>query len=137
MKVKVLFEDKYQVVGVMAGDECPSEDFICSNEANTLKLRQGLMEMLRYVASNGLSTMPHGWSHEGSKADGIYEFRKGTLRLFYFKGVGNQIAVCTAGALKKGRKADKKTVAKAATSRSAYFSAIETKTCEVIGDEDE
>lgn len=137
LKVKVLAAGKFQVVAAMAGNECPSEKFILQGQANTLAMRQGLMIILQYVATNGLSTLPYGWSHEASKEDGIFEFIKGDLRLFYFKGVGNQIAVCTSGALKKQSKADKKSVNKAAKFKDEYFAAIDNDTCEVINDENE
>lgn len=132
LKIKVLYEDTYQVVGVMTGDECPADDFISNDDANTISMRQGLSKMLEFVAENGLTKMPSVWSHEANKKAGSYQFIKGSLRLFYFKGEGNQIAVCTTGALKKGQKADKNAINRAVAAKVAYFEAINTGTCEVI-----
>lgn len=123
---------RFRVVGVMDGDECPAEDFLLSGEASTRASRIGLIQMIQYVATDGLQGTPAGWWHEASKADGVYEFRKGDLRLFFFKGVGGEIAVCTCGVVKKGSKADKAAVSKAARLRQEYMAAIQNNSYEVI-----
>ena len=72
---------------------------------------------------------------EVSKKEKIYEFRKGDLRLFFFHGEGNCIAVCCSGVIKKGQKADISAVTKAARLRSEYMSAVANQTIEVIKDD--
>lgn len=136
MRLKLLFEDNFQIVAVMDGDECPADKFINNGEDNQ-KARLGLQEMLGHVAEKGLAEVPSGWFHEANKKERIYEFIKGDLRLFFFKGEGKQIAICTSGVRKKGQKADKAAVAKAADSRKTYIAAIAANTIEVIHDEDE
>ncbi|MDH6185505.1 hypothetical protein [Polaromonas sp. CG_23.6] len=136
MRVKLLFEDLFQIVAVMDGNDCPADAFINDGEDN-LKARVGLQYMLGHVAQRGLADIPSGWVHEANKNEKIYEFIKGDLRLFFFKGERNQIAVCTAGVLKKGQKADKAAVAKAAIFRKTYIAAAAANTIEVIHDEDE
>lgn len=135
MKLKVLAEDAFQVVGVMAGDKCPAEDFITQGEATTYASRQGLLEMIAHVAEFGLQSAPRSWTHEANKKDQIFEFIKGPLRLLFFKGEGNQIAVCTTGTRKSGAKADKAAVKKAALLRGEYLKSMAEKTCEVVEDE--
>lgn len=93
--------------------------------------------MLEYVATNGLQVMPVAWSHEADKANGIYEFIKGPLRLFYFKGLNGEIAVCTSGVRKSGQKADKAAVAHAIDLKKKYMTAVKHNTYEVAKDEDE
>lgn len=137
MKVKILFEDAYRVVGVMEGDQCASVDFLTQGESSTSAYRSGLANMLEYVATNGLQVMPVAWSHEVDKANGIYEFIKGPLRLFYFKGLNGEIAVCTSGVRKSGQKADKAAVAHAIALKKQYMSAVKNNTYEVAEDEDE
>jgi hypothetical protein len=137
LKVKSLFADEYRVVAVMDGDDCPAEDFMLEGEETTRAARAGLLEILNYVAANGLHKCPSGWYHEANKKDGIYEFIKHPLRLFFFKGEGKDIAVCTTGIRKQGQKADKSSVKKAATWRKAYFEAINSANLEVIEDEDQ
>lgn len=136
MKAKLLFEDTYRIVGVMEGDRCPADDFLMQGEKSTEANRIGLNTMLAYVASNGLQNMSHAWSHEVDKENGIFEFIKGPLRLLYFKGVNDDIAVCTVGVRKKTQKVDKAAVAQAVEMKKAYLKAVHNKTYEVVEDED-
>ncbi|WP_138514571.1 type II toxin-antitoxin system RelE/ParE family toxin [Rhodoferax bucti] len=137
MKIKILAEDAYQVVGVMDGDLCPAENFLLHGDASTAAARGSLLEMIGYVAEHGLHGAPSAWFHEANKAEKIYEFIKGPLRLFFFKGEGNQVAICTTGVRKSGQKADKSSVSRAAKLRTTYFEARANNTCEVIDDEAE
>ena len=59
------------------------------------------------------------------------------LRLFFFKGDGRDIAVCTTGTIKSGRKADKQAVKKADGLRRNYFNALKNQSLEVVEDEAE
>lgn len=137
MRVKSLFSDSFQIVAVVDGNECPAESFLLTGEKETSSARLGLAEMLEFVASNGLESVPAKWWHEANKREKIYEFSKGPLRLFFFKGYGNQIAVCAAGTRKTTQKADKQKVAQAAKWRRDYFSAVESGTLVVEVDQDE
>lgn len=137
MRSKVLTADRFRVVGVMEGDQCPAEDFLTEGEQATAASRAGLLHMLQHVAENGLHGSPSAWYHEANKKWGIYEFKKGDLRLFFFKGENGDIAVCTSGVLKKGQKADKAAVTRAHEWRVAYQQAINDQTYEVIEDEDQ
>lgn len=137
MRSKVLASAKFRVVGIMEGDKCPAEDFLTVGEKTTEASRVGLYLMLEYVAQNGLQSCPSSWYHEANKNWGIYEFIKGDLRLFFFKGEDGDIAVCTSGVLKKGQKADKSAVRRAHEWRTEYAQAVKRKTYEVIRDEDE
>jgi len=137
MRVKVLAKAIFEVVAFMDGDDCPAEKFLFEGEATTEASRTGLLEMLQYVAENGFQKVPSSWTHEANKKDGIYEFIKGSLRLFYFKGKEGQIAVCVSGAMKKGQKADKAAVKQAITVKAEYLKAVKNNTCEVIEDDTE
>ncbi len=137
MRAKVLAQAKFRVVGIMEGDTCPSETFLSVGEEASQASRAGLARMLAHVAQHGLQGCPGNWYHEANKQWGIYEFIKGHLRLFFFKGENGDIAVCTSGLLKKGQKADKSAVKRAHEWRTAYAQALRDKTYEVIEDEDE
>ncbi|MES2611500.1 MAG: hypothetical protein V4679_14735 [Pseudomonadota bacterium] len=78
---------------------------------------------------------PAAWHHEASKKDKVYEFIKGPLRLFFFKGSNGQIAVCTSGVRKNGAKADKGSVKAAATLRDDYETAVKLDTLEIINED--
>ncbi len=120
----------------MDGDECPAEQFLITGESATKASRIGLFSMLQFVAERGLHAAPAAWHHEVNKEQGIYEFKKGDLRLFFFKGSEGTIAVCTTGILKKGQKVDAASVSKAARLKSEYEVAIRKNTYEVVDDED-
>lgn len=90
------------------------------------------MTILVHVANNGLQGVPRNWTHEVSKQAGIYEFIKGDLRLYFFKGSNGDIAVCTTGLLKKRQKADKASIAQALEWRQIYERAVRDGTYEVI-----
>jgi len=131
LKVKILEESSYKVVAVMDGDLCPAEDFLKNGEKSTYASRIGLERFLEHIAANGLQKMPAAWSHEVDKPNGIYEISKGRLRLFYFRGHGEQIVVCTDGIMKKGPKVDKQSVARAVDYKNQYFQAVRNKQIEV------
>jgi hypothetical protein len=137
LKLKVLAEGEYEIVAVMDGDACPAEAFLTEGPSDTYATRAGLVEMLKEVAQSGFHGVPGKWCHEANKKEQVYEFIKGPLRLFYFKGSGKQIAVCTGGARKKGNKADAGAVAFAAGMRKAYFKAVKENTLEIVSDEED
>lgn len=116
----------------MDGDLCPAIDFLVCGEATTESSRNGLIEMLDAVSAMGLQGVPSAWWHEANKQLGIYEFVKGRLRLFFFKGASGQIAVCTTGVMKSGQKADKASVKKATEFRDLYFAAHAANTLKVV-----
>lgn len=135
MRVRVLAQAKFRVVAVMDGDCCPALDFIEMRDATTAKSRAGFVAQIGYVAANGLAEMPSNWSHEANKEHGIFELIKGQVRLFYFKGSNGDIAVCTSGVVKSGRKADPAAVAKAIEYKKSYLKA--NGNIEYLGDEDD
>lgn len=137
MRLKPLYRDRYAVVAVMIGGCCPTEDFLNEGELSTQAARDGLSEMLKHVAELGLDGVPSQWVHEASKDDKIYEFIKGPLRLFFFKGANGQIAVCTCGVRKSGRKADKASVRSSARLRSQYFEAYNNRTLSLVEDDED
>lgn len=137
MKVKILFEAQFKIVATMDGEECPAERFLLEGEEATEGSRTGMVQILEFLAENGLGKASHAWMHEASKKEEIYEFIKGPLRLFFFKGSDGQIAVCTEGVRKKGKKANKLAVARAAAWRVDYESAVKEQTLEIIEDEED
>lgn len=135
MQVKVLESKRFRILAVMDGDECPTETFLLEGDPNTKIWRMGMVRILEHVADQGLSNLPHEWCHEADKELGIYEFRKGKLRLFFFKGSGNDIAVCTSGVRKQAQKADKGSVEWASKRKSEYLAAVIAETLEVVEDD--
>ena len=134
MKIKVLYSEKYKVLGVMDGRACPSEDFLNDGEDDTYASRQGLKIFLEKVAESGLDGCPSAWFKVANKAEGIYEFKKGRLRLFFFRGQGNSIAICTTGNVKKTQKADRSSINAAIEYRKEYKTALKDNTLEMVED---
>lgn len=132
MKIQALFTDAYQIVAVLDGDDCPAQDFLTNRGADQEANSTGLLEMMGHISKSGFRNTPSKWTHEANKNNGIYELIKGRLRLFYFHGKGNQIIVCTGGAVKNGKKANPQEVAKAIKYKEDYFKAIEGNTLELI-----
>lgn len=119
----------------MDGDECPVENFLLYGENSTEGVRVGLVKMLEEVAEKGLQKVPQAWFHEANKKLDIYEFIKGPLRLFFFKGKNGQIAVCTTGVRKTGSKADSAAVKKAAKWRDDYCEALRNNTLVMVNED--
>lgn len=132
MKIKPLISKNFLVAAIMDGEECPSEVFITQSEAAYKSSREGLAVLLERIADSGLAQLPSHLAHEVDKERKIYELIKGDLRLFYFKGKGNTIIVCTSGTIKKSKKVDKHQVNAAAKWRDAYLVAESNNTLEII-----
>lgn len=122
----------YRVVGAMDGDHCPAEAFLAEGPAQYFVARRGLSRWLEEVAKGGLEQLPAAASHEVNKRERIYEFIKGDLRLFYFKGKNGDVAVCCGGVVKKGQKADAQSVARAIRWKKAYEQAVKDGSYELI-----
>ena len=121
------------MAAILYGDSCPAEQFLSKGEAATEASRNGLLEFLKHVSKSGWD-VPSAWYHEVNKEHHIFEFTKGPLRLFFFRGAGTQIVVCTVGGRKKGRKVDQSFVRLSIQWRQRYFAAVENQTLVVIND---
>ncbi len=135
MRVKILAQNRFQIVAIMKGKACPVEDFISFGEFTTKANRVGLLNMLEDTAKVGLDNIPAAWTHEANKKEKIYEFIKGRLRLYFFKGHEEEIVVCTSGQLKKTDKANKAVIEEAARYRKEYFEALNKDTLQVMKNE--
>lgn len=132
MRLKELAVGAYQVLGVMDGETCPAEEFLLCGEESTRSSREGLLLFLKHVSENGIHNVPAAWTREVDKRNKIFEFKKGDLRLFFFKGENGQITVCTSGVLKKSQKVDKAAVTHAVKLKDQYMTKINRGEIEVI-----
>lgn len=137
MKLKVLFSEKFKVVGVIHKGICIAEEFMLNGEDATKASRLGLLKFLKIVSEVGLEDVPSSWFHEVNKNEGIYEFSKGRLRLFFFKGSDGCIAICTTGLMKKTQKVDSKSVDFAIQYKKEYEEAFTNKLIEWVEVENE
>ena len=136
MKLKVLTRSRYIVAAVMDGDECPAEVFITEGEASTSANREGLWSLLERVAMHGLESLPSSLFHEADKQRKVYEFVKGRLRLFCFKGSEDIVVICVDGTLKDSKKANPRKVSQASVYREEFFVAVEGNTLTLVEDDE-
>lgn len=120
MRLKILKKGRYTIAAVMEGEGCPTEDFITQGEAAYQASRMGLANLLERLAADGFDGLTSSMTHEVNKKSKISELIKGDLRLFYFKGRGNVLVVCTCGLLKKSQKADRNAVEKSIRWQEKY-----------------
>ena len=132
MELKLLAKDKYRVTAVTANGKCPTEDFLLNLDATYRASSEGLFELLDRISQNGLDDISSALCHEVDKNEKIFEFIKGKLRLFFFKGNGDLLVVCTTGLVKKTPKVDKKAVAKAITCKNQYLNAVKQNTLVIL-----
>ena len=91
-------------------------------------------EILNRVSANGLEPLPDSLSHLVDKKEKIYEFIKGNLRLFYFRGQDNLLIICTSVTIKKTQKVDKKQVDLAIRRKLEYLQSVKDGTIVLIED---
>lgn len=121
LEVTVLADGVFKVIGMMQGGTCPAEDFLANGEKSTRANRAALLDILDFVSDNGVEKLSSKQSHQVNKDEGIYEFIKGSLRLFYFKGKNGHLVVCTEGILKKTQKVDPAAVSRAIAMKATYM----------------
>jgi hypothetical protein len=131
LKLKPLANDKYSVLAVIENGACPVLQFLMSGQASTKASRLGIVKLLELASQQGLDAIPTACIHEVSKSQKIYEFIKGDLRVFFFKGKNGQIAICCGSDVKKQQRANKTEVERAAKFRDEYFRALENHTLEI------
>ena len=75
--------------------------------------------LFKRFATGGRLALTAELFHEASKQEGIWQFRKGRIRVFCFLDGAN--LVLTHAAIKKSQKADKRQVAEATRRRNEYI----------------
>lgn len=79
-----------------------------------------MLALFDRVAEHGPQNLPDEISHQVS--EGIFEFIRGRLRVFWFYDDG-RLVVCTHGLLKKTQKTPQADIEEAKKARDAYFAA--------------
>jgi hypothetical protein len=121
-------ESQFSIVGVVRNGVCEAEQFLTEGENSEKSFRDGLRLKLQRISEYGFQNLPDTWSRLADRKNDIWELRHGALRLFYFKGIKGQIAVCVCGGRKKSRKADRQAVAKTNQTRLEYWDAVKSGT---------
>lgn len=142
MKFKVLAAGKGCRVVARADDDATPEYVECGLEREFFEYRQAggsiakdvdrMAAVFDFIAKEGRARSTRLF-HEADKAEGIYEFTKGDLRVYFsFVPYQGQLCVCSHAIRKKGNKAksaDKKAAARLA---AAFRQAIADGSVELI-----
>lgn len=121
MNLQPLFESQYRVMAIVVGGSCPVDDFLSDLSDTTQLARMAISSWLESIAETGLHAAPVAWYKVANRENGIYEFKKGDIRVFFFKGKSNEVVVCTCGVVKKGQKADPQAVQASIRAKNKYF----------------
>jgi Phage derived protein Gp49-like (DUF891) len=136
LELVVIETDKYTVAAVLKNGNCEVTEFLEELEETYHASVDGLYALIGLVSKTGLQDVSTKLSHCVNEEEKIYEFIKGKLRLFYFKGKGDLLVVCTSGIIKKTQKVDEKQVARAVALKKQYLQAVKDSTL-VLKDNDE
>lgn len=132
MKVTIIKKGRYIVAA--AGDQdgqIPVLDFLHDVAADMKSSAVGMEVLFNVYAKDGKNGLPSAVYHEANKSEGIWEFIKGRLRIYYFVDDGALI-VLTHGSIKKTQKADKGEVSRAVRLKAQYMKAKENGTLETL-----
>ncbi len=123
MKLVVLERGQNRVVAVMEGDTgyetCPVLDFLRNQPANRQGTAKGFSALFKRYAMGGRAALTVELFHEADKTEGIWEFIKGSLRVFCFMDGGNMV-ILSHGNQKKRSTANPHDVARAIELRRRY-----------------
>lgn len=134
MELTIIVSDKYSVAAASKNSVCKVTDFLRELEDAYQASAEGLFDVMKRVSMDGLDQLPHSLSHFVDKKEKIYEFIKGDLRLFYFKGYDNLLVICTSVVIKKTQKVDKKQVDLAVRLKLEYLQSVKDGTIVLIED---
>jgi len=136
LELKELAADKYRILAIVNRGSCDVENALHEGDPATEETRISLIQQLMTISENGLHNVPDIWIKCVDKPNGIFEIRKGVLRLFFFKGAGDIILVCTSIARKTTQKVAQREVAKAIRIKRQFELAIRRDTLNIIKGED-
>jgi Phage derived protein Gp49-like (DUF891) len=134
LELVVIEADKYTVAAVLKNGNCEVTEFLEGLEETYRGSADGLYALIGLVSKVGLQDISTKLSHCVNEEEKIYEFIKGKLRLFYFKGKGDLLVVCTSGVIKKTQKVDEKQVTRAIALKKQYLQSVKEGTLELIKD---
>lgn len=83
-----------------------------------------LLDKIYRISNEGFYSFSSKLAHEICKKPKLYELIQGKLRLIFFHGEKEMVAVCTEIIIKKTRKADKGAVDRATDAYKTYWQSI-------------
>lgn len=112
-------------------------DFIKNQPAQYRKSAKGLPALFKRYADNGREQLTLDNFHEANKQEKIWEFIKGSLRIYCFIDEGDRIVLLSHGIVKKAKAAKRADINRAVSLRDDYLNAKAKGTLEIITDEDD
>ena len=100
--------------------ECEVLEFLRTVPSDMAAHAKGMRSLFGRYAQRGRANLTTEMFHEADKQEGIWEFRKGRLRIFCFMDDG-RLVIATHGAVKKTQKADRQEIARAVEIKRRYF----------------
>lgn len=137
MKIRILANGKFKVSAIADEDgECPVYNDLKGNLSSQYE-RYGniLLDKIDRISDGGFDSFSSTLAHEICKNPKLYELIQGKLRLIFFHGKGEMIAVCTEIIMKKTQKADPSAVRRAKDAYKAYRQSVDDGSLNVIEEE--
>lgn len=136
MQLKALETDKHSVVGVWdaTNERTEIEAFLESVDAQYKASAAGFRPLFERYAKEGRQGLTDVQFHEANKAEKIWEFIKGNLRIYCFMDMdaGNNLVLLSHGIIKKRQKAQPCDINKVIRLRDEYINAKKSGTLERI-----
>lgn len=127
MKIKILATGQYKVSAVSKEDgETPVYNDLTNGLPDQYNgSRDILLQKLKLISEYGFELFSSKLAHEICKEPKLYELVQNKLRLIFFHGNREMIAVCTEIIVKKTQKVDPKVVRRATKAYHDYWQSIE------------
>lgn len=125
MRLLVVEKENREVLAILEGGDpeiCPTMQFLGSQSKENSGSAKGFKVLFKRYASNGRQGLSSELFHEVDKNEKIWEFIKGSLRIFCFEDAGG-VVILSHGAIKKSQKANPREVARAIRNKALYLKA--------------
>ncbi len=128
MKLHVLESAARKVVAVTKEDadgseKCPVTDFLHEQPKERSGTAKGFKSLFERYAEGGRNKLTKSLFHEVDSKENIWEFIKGSLRIFCYVDNDEKLVLLTHGTLKKTQKVSKKEVNHAISVKKKYLEA--------------
>lgn len=127
MKLKLVKSGAWSVRA--ACDEngrCPLLTFFGDMKKHGDKDATAMVRLLAHVAERGPQQLGEDMSRPIRSAEGLFEFKRGKIRVFWFYDE-DRVIVCTHGLVKKGQAIEKRDLKAAVKTRQRYMDAKRQK----------
>lgn len=139
MNIRILANGKFKVSAIADEDgKCPVYNDLKGNLSSQYE-RYGniLLDKIDRISDQGFDSFSSTLAHEICKNPKLYELIQGKLRLIFFHGKEEMVAVCTEIIIKRTQKADKSAVNRAKDAYKAYWQSVDDGSLNIIKEKEE